>query len=298
MAVAPFDARQAKAHQQAWADYLGLPVEKEVELPGNRKLAMILIPPGEFWMGSPREEQAKFNEQRKTWRLADTLYNHIPNEGPQHLVRITQPFYLGKYEVMQDQWLGIMGRNPSRFKSNPNHPVEQVSWDDVQPFLAKLNEAASAAKMQFALPTEAQWEYACRAGTTTYWHCGDSEDALQEYDWFEEDARKTSDEIIPSCPVGQLKPNPFGLYDLHGNVSEWCADRVSGKHNYYTSSPIDDPIGSSEGDQRALRGGSVRHPAWRCRSAWRGWYVITPESLHASRMDHVGFRLVGVLPEK
>jgi len=294
MAVAPFDALQAKAHQQAWADYLSLPVEKEVELPGNRKLTMVLIPPGEFQMGSTREEVVRFIEQRTTWGYAEKIYNHIPYEYPRHLVRITRPFYLGKYEVTQDQWLGIMGRNPSGFKSSPNHPVEQVSWDDVQPFLVKLNEAASASGMQFALPTEAQWEYACRAGTTTYWHCGDNEDALREYDWFEDNAEATPGEFIPTHPVGRLNPNPFGLYDIHGNVSEWCADWMSAAEtNYYAKSPVEDPTGPSSGHERILRGGNVtsRTPAWRCRSAWRAWTETD------RRYPDLGFRLAGVLQD-
>ena len=286
LAVAPFDADQAKKHQQVWADYLGLPVEKEVELPGGRKLTMILIPPGEFLMGSTREEQAKFHEQRKAWPHADTAYNHIPYEGPQHLVRITRPFYLGKYEVTQTQWQTIMGRNLSFVKNSPENPVEQVSWDDIQSYLVKLNEAASAAETRFALPTEAQWEYACRAGTTTYWHSGDSEDTLQEYDWLE-----TSSEDI-THPVGQLKPNAFGLYDLHGNVAEWCADWLSSEYHYYETSPVDDPSGPSAGSARVYRGGHKGAPTWHCRSAWRGWY---PSHL---RRTYIGFRLAVVLADK
>ena len=157
----------------------------------------------------------------------------------------------------------------------------------------KLNEATSTARMRFTLPTEAQWENACRAGTTTYWHCGDGEDTLQEYDWFGKDAEENFDEMAPSHRVGQLRPNPFGLYDMHGNVSEWCADWQTREYVYYTKSPVEDPAGPTSGYARIYRGGgaSSYSPAWRCRSAWRGW------NGSSERAPHRGFRLVGILPD-
>jgi len=214
-------------------------------------------------------------------------------------VRITRPFYLGKYEVTQDQWQTIMSRNPSYFKNNPENPVDNVSWDNIQPFLSKLNEATPAAGVRFVLPTEAQWEYACRAGTTTYWHCGDEQETLREYDWVGVNSVKHPEEIAPdrrapTHPVGQLKPNPFGLCDLHGNVNEWCTDWQIGEYSYYAQSPIDDPPGPSSGYARVYRGGCSHSywPAWRCRSAWRGWGGV------GERYPNYGFRLVGVLPDK
>ncbi len=263
LAVAPFDAATAKKHQKAWADYLGLTVEKEIDLGKGGKLTMVLIPPGEFLMGSSDEERARFLENPKAdndqWAL-----EHIPAEGPQHRARITRPFYLGKYEVTQAQWQVMTGNNPSQFKDNPAHPVEMVSWNDIQPFLAKLNENASAAKMTFALPTEAQWEYACRAGTTTYWCSGDDPDELGQYAWFDSNSDDTTH------PVGQLKANAFGLHDMHGNVCEHCADHYA--VDYYAHAPVEDPIGPSEGSGHVGRGGCWSRHHDHCRSASRDNY--------------------------
>jgi len=277
LAVAPFDATQARGHQQAWADYLGVPVEREVRLPGGEELTLMLIPPGEFLMGSTAEEQAKFLEEAKPAKNQMAI-DQVRSEGPQHRVRITRPFYLGKYEVSQVQWQAMMGSNPSKFKDNPSHPVVQVSWDDIQPFLTKLNEGALAEEMKFALPTEAQWEYACRAGTTTFWHSGDSEAALQEHGWFKANSGGKTH------PVGQLRPNAFGLYDMYGNVWEWCADWFAA--NYYAKAPADDPSGGPTGSDRVSRGGSWSYSArYHCRSAFRGRFPPV------ARRDSLGFRV-------
>nr|MBC8875047.1 SUMF1/EgtB/PvdO family nonheme iron enzyme [Planctomycetota bacterium] len=233
-AIAPFNTDQAKEHQLAWADYLGVPVEQDFELSGDEKLTMVLIPPGEFMMGSTAEEQARFLEEAKA---ADDEWcvERIPGEGPQHRVRITRPFYLGKCEVTQAQWEAMMGKNPSRFTGDASHPVEQVSWDDVQQFLARVNGSWKNQDLECALPTEAQWEYACRAGTTTLWHCGNNEAVMQEYAWF------TPNNGGETHPVGKLRPNGFGVHDMHGHVWEWCADWYS--WDYYTRSLPDDPRG-------------------------------------------------------
>ena len=283
LAVAPFDEAAAKKHQQAWADHLGVPVEKEVDLPGGEKMAFILIPPGEFLMGSTEDEQARFLKGAKAANDSHAI-NRIPREGPQHRVRITRPFYLGKYAVTQAQWQAVMGNKPSAFGDNPSHPVGNVSWDDIQPMLAKLNGASKQQRMNFALPTEAQREYACRAGTTMAFSFGDGEADLAQYGWF----NANSGSPRRTHPVGQLRPNAFGLYDMHGSVWEWCADWYAA--HYYAKSPIDDPRGPSSGSYRAYRGGSRSDIARHCRSADRNY------DAPGFRFHNLGFRLAITLP--
>ncbi len=273
-AVAPFDAATAKEHQKAWAEYLSVPIERKIDLSGGEKLTLILIPPGEFLMGSSEEERARFLGQAKAARDSWASEN-IPTEGSQHRVKITEPFYLGKYEVTQSQWAAVMGNNPSKNK-DPVNPVEQVSWEDTQPLLAKLNQGHVREAMKFVLPTEAQWEYACRAGTTTFWHWGDSEDALAEF---------ANSSGIPRA-VGQLRPNPWGLHDMVGNVWEWCADWYG--TDYYSKSPQNDPRGLPTASYRVNRGGHWYHATF-CRSAFRnaGW----PHT----RDPYLGFRVAAIL---
>jgi formylglycine-generating enzyme required for sulfatase activity len=284
LAKAPFDAAQAKAHQAAWADYLALPVEKEIALPGGEKLTLVLIPPGEFLMGSTAAEQAKFLQEAQTSddnRTPELEFNwsvdHISSEGPQHRVRITEPFYLAKYEVTQDQWTSVMGNDPSQFKGKPTHPVESVSWDDIQPFLTKLNEGKLTEELLFRLPTQAQWEYACRAGTTTDWNCGDTIEDLRRCGWFNQNSAGTTH------PIGTLSPNAFGLYDMHGNVWESCADWFAA--DYYAKSPMDDPAGSTTGLHRIYCGGAWSEIPAFSRSAMR---TSTSPTL---KFDDAGFRL-------
>lgn len=264
-AIAPLDAAQAKAHQEAWADYLDLPVEREVELPGGEKMAFVLIPPGEFMMGTGEEEKTRFLEEAITSEDKFSI-QRIPIEGPQHRVRITRPFYLGAYEVTQSQWEAVVGTNPSKNAGNPTHPVEMVNWDDTQLFFAKLNKDSTDQSLKFALPTEAQWEYACRAGTATLWYCGDNDEDLSQFAWYLQNARTTTH------PAGQLKPNAFGLYDMHGNVFEWCSDWFQKDSiAYYENSPVDDPIGPASGTHRINRGGAFLFSASRQRSAHRNF---------------------------
>jgi formylglycine-generating enzyme required for sulfatase activity len=217
--------------------------EIAVDLGGGVKLELLLIPAGEFLMGSPDSD----NEARD-------------NEKPRHRVRIAKPFYLGKYLVTQEQWEAVMGNNPSNFKG-PKNPVEQVSWDDCRPFFDKLNAKSGPGGGKFSLPTEAQWEYACRAGSTTRYCFGDGESGLGEYAWYGANSGSRTH------PVGEKKPNAWGLYDMHGNVWQWCADWYNA--GYYKESPTDDPTGPATGSYRVFRGGSWAHPARRCRSAYR-----------------------------
>lgn len=203
----------------------------------------VLIPAGTFMMGSPSDELG---------RRKDEL---------QHKVTITKSFYLQSTEVTQRQWREIMGSNPSRFKDcGDNCPVEQVSWDDAQEFIVKLNEREGTDK--YRVPTEAEWEYACRAGSTTKFCFGDDETKLSAHAWYYDNSGPRFH------PVGQKKPNAWGLYDVHGNVREWCQDR----YGFYPSSPVTDPTGPSSGTfRRVFRGGSWGGYAGLCRSALRRW---------------------------
>ena len=209
-AIAPFDADQAKKHQQAWADYLGVPVETDVDLGNGVKLTLVLIPPGEFVMGLTAEEAARFLKEEE--KSGGRNFQWIASAVRQDRVRITRPFYLGKYEVTQAEWVTVMGNNPSQCK-DPWNPVEAVSWEDTQSFCSKLNGAGLPKGMTFALPTEAQWEYACRAGTATAYSFGEDTAVLRDYAWYEENSGRRPH------PVGTKKPNGWGLYDMHGNVS-------------------------------------------------------------------------------
>ena len=185
---------------------------------------------------------------------------------------------MGKFEVTQAQWETVMGNNPSWFKG-ANRPVEQVSWNDAQAFLKKLN----AASVQFRLPSEAEWEYAARAGTQTAYSFGDDPARLGEYAWYgyENNAGKQTH------PVGQKKPNAFGLYDMHGNVWEWVADTY---HDNYTGAPTDGSVWGNLDDTKAkvLRGGSWNGNQSGCRSAFRDRY--DPDN----RLFNLGCRVVAV----
>ena len=214
------------------------------------------IPAGKFMMGSPDGEK-----------------DRQPNEGPQHEVAISKPFYMGIYHVTQEQYEAVMGKNPSNFKG-PQNPVETVSWDEAVEFCKKASEKAGK---KVRLPTEAEWEYACRAGSKTRFCFGDDDDKLGDFAWYAANSGNTTH------PVGQKKPNAWGLYDLHGNVWQWCADRYDDK--YYGNSPKTDPTGPAEGPYRVLRGGSWNNSPQGCRSAFR--INNAPDG----RNDLIGFRV-------
>jgi formylglycine-generating enzyme required for sulfatase activity len=229
-------------------------IKKEITNSIGQKF--VLIPAGEFQMGSPASEAN---------RSADET---------QHKVKITKSFYMQTTEVTQKQWQAVMGNNPSYFKGD-DLPIKQVSWNDVQEFITKLN--AQDKGKSYRLPTEAEWEYACRAGSSGEYCFGDNEGELGEYAWFDGNSGNKTHRI------GTREPNKWRLYDMHGNVWEWCQDWY--ESDYYGSSPMDNPTGPSSGVHRVLRGGGWYDVATGCRSACRFWG--TPDG----RDDDLGFRV-------
>jgi len=195
-------------------------------------------------------------------------------QGNQHRVTLTKDFYMARYPVTQALWQVIMGNNPSHFKGE-NHPVEQVSWKDAQEFITKLNERTGESR--YRLPTEAEWEYVCRSGSSGTYCFGDDESLLGEYAWY----RNNSDQKTHS--VGEKKPNAWGLYDMHGNVWEWCQDCYKG----YSPGSVIDPVGPSLGTFRVIRGGGWSYDAGYCQSADR--YRFVPG--FRFRFNFIGLRL-------
>jgi formylglycine-generating enzyme required for sulfatase activity len=207
-----------------------------------------------FFMGSPK------NEPDRTRPSSLPGLDFDPEE--QHEVTFKRDWYMGKYEVTQEQYEAIVGSNPSLYKG-AKRPVEYLSWDDAQAFIKKLNEKFKDRKIKFRLPSEAEWEYACRAGTTTAYYFGKTITTQQAH--FGDNTTK-----VASKPVGTFEPNAFGLYDMHGNAREWCEDF----YGAYSKAPTD---GSAQkvkpavqtSDVRVLRGGNWADDARDCRSAWR-----------------------------
>ena len=219
---------------------------------------LVLLPAGSFVMGGDWDaEQAD------------------ENELPQHEVTFNQPFYIGRTPVTQSQWEAVMGTNPSEFRDS-SHPVETVSHEDAAKFLKQLNQSED--NPGYRLPTEAEWEYAARAGSASTYCFGPQVAKLHEYAWFQKNSARATH------PVGQLAPNDWGLYDMHGNVHEWCADWFD--RTYYARSPGTDPRGPRKGVARALRGGDWGSEAWYCRCAIRSLSAPT------RRSPRVGFRIV------
>jgi formylglycine-generating enzyme required for sulfatase activity len=286
LAVSPADAQALKALRQIWTRSPDIQSVKSVSnltedtssksspsllvppsrspqiltetLPGNIKLEMVKIPAGSFTMGA----------------------DEYDDEEPKHQVKL-QEFYLGKYPVTQEQYQAVMGNDPSNFKDDPKNPVEKVSWDDAKEFCKKLNQLIAG--KDFRLPTEAEWEYACRAGTQTRFYFGDDAAKLGDYAWYDENSGSKTH------AVGQKKPNDWGLYDMSCNVWEWCEDPW---HDSYANKPDNiknngNVIWSSSNESRhVLRGGSWGSNSGVCRSADRNWG-------NAGGGDYgVGFRLV------
>jgi len=233
----PFDAAEAKRRQSETAKALGVPVEQEIEVKDGVKLTLVLIPAGEFIMGTAKDTKG--------------LSRKGP-EHPQHRVRLTRPFWLGKFEVTQEQWLVLMGRNPNGYPCGRNRLAARfLTWQNCRGWFARL--AKRHAGREFRFPTEAEWEYACRAGAATLYPFGDDKEALGEYAWTSDPGKQQ--------PVGQKRPNAWGLHDMLGNVQEWCYDR----YGVYDARDQTDPTGPGGRGQRVRRVGS--RPARRERLA-------------------------------
>jgi eukaryotic-like serine/threonine-protein kinase len=284
-AVAPFDAVKAKGHQDAWAQHLGV----EVETTNSIGMKLRLIPPGRFLMGSTEDDRGR------------GLY-----QGPQHGVTITRPFSMGTSAVTIEQFKAFvkekeyrteaekgngaprLGPGPvwvldpkanwrnSGYEQTDNHPVVCVSWNDAKAFCDWLS---AKEQKTYALPTEAQWEYACRAGSSTSYYFGNDAKELAQHAWYIANAE------WKGHPVGELKPNAWGLFDMHGNVWQWTADWFA--LDYYLKSPETDPAGASAGFTRVLRGGGWADSTAHCNSIFRNRAHAPSE-----RLAHFGFRVV------
>ncbi len=241
-------------------------------------MAFVLIPAGKFMMGSP-----------------DTEPGHRANEKPVHEVVIGNAFYLGVHLVTQSAYLTVTGKNPSRFTltegGGPDYPVESVSWEEAVTFCRKVSERPEerAAGRTYRLPTEAEWEYACRAGTTTPFSFGESFNSTQgnfdaAYPYGEGEPARS---IGRTTPVARYPASAWGLHDMHGNVWEWCSDWYA--EAYYSTLPLRDPPGPAEGRFRVLRGGSWKNQATACRAEYRN--ALAPHQ----RDSATGFRVVLVI---
>jgi formylglycine-generating enzyme required for sulfatase activity len=263
----PMDSRRSE--QKGKEEKVKKEQEEQVRLEGEDStwektvtnsigMKFALIPAGKFSMGSLPDEEGNYD-----------------GEGPVHEVTIRKPFYLGIYPVTQQEWQAVMGENPSYFNGD-KLPVEQVSWDDVQNFIQKINKKEGTTTCR--LPSEAEWEYAARVGTTTRYSFGDDESELDEYGWYDENSNDKTH------PVGQKKSNSWGLYDMHGNVWEWVQDEY---HDSYDSAPEDGSAWEDgSGALRLNRGGSWSSFDWCCQSG------LSSSSRPSFSYRDLGFRLL------
>jgi formylglycine-generating enzyme required for sulfatase activity len=249
---------------------------------GGVLIELVWMDPGTFFMGSPEDEEGRYNDEQR------------------HEVRLTRGFWIGRYPVTQAQWQAVAGAHPTETSQSaePDLPVAQVTWDEVTAFAEKLNGLLQESEVLppgfgFRLPTEAEWEYACRAGTDSAFHDGSActkpegkDPALDRLGWFDENSGKKTH------PVGQKQPNAWGLHDCHGNVFEWCADLADLKDNVVVSDAYPaqgvDPVGT-QGARRVVRGGRAWNSARICRSAYRDAHVP------GDRYIDLGFRLAAGL---
>lgn len=307
-AVAPFNASQARVHQDAWAKYLN----RKVKGDNSIGMTMVLIPPGEYLMGSTDQQvdaSLKLAEGLHAVPDQKTVHNA---ERPRHRVVLTRPYLMSATEVTVGQFKKFVDasgylteaeqagasapfRNPG-FPITDNSPASSITWNDAVAFCNWLSEQEKLAAPYggafsldskkwtvqpgdgYRLPTEAQWEFACRAGTETSYFFGDDEELLTTYAWYGKNAGRRTQ------PIGRLMPNAFGLFDMYGNVAEWCQDWYDA--SFYASSPVEDPVGGAPGSARVVRGGH----AWPfanhlARSGYRD------KSMPAARLPQFGFRV-------
>lgn len=303
-AISPFDARRARQHQEEWANYLGLPVETRNSI----GMKFRLIPPGEFLMGTSAEDFLMITELDGQFQQ-----DFIRNEQPQHTVRISRPFYISVHEVTRGQFAEfvqstrtqelVADDHPWKDTSGPdeaNHPVGNVSWKEADAFCRWLSTREDSV---CDLPTEAQWEYVARAGTSSLWWNGNepenlavigntadgsAREALSEHpDYVDARFITTPDGYPYTAPVGSHEANPFGIYDMTGNVWEWCRDHH--RSNTYASrvDPAIDPYENAPGDSRVMRGGSWQIYSVHNRNSGR----FFAQSLD-DRMGDLGFRVI------
>ena len=312
----PFSSRDASVAQSSWAAHL----KTELIVQAKNGHQMVLIPPGEFGMGNEESVEKII----AGFSFLQGIDKNWFNDAPAHRVELTQPFWLSSTEVTVGQFRSFVqktgykteaerdgkggeGYDPSQhdvvgdpkytwkstgFDQTDRHPVVNVSWNDAMEYCYWLSQETGD---NYGLPTEAQWEYACRAGTQSRYHFGDDPSALvQSANSWDASTKQhfphknnqlgENDGAVFSAVVGRMSANSFGLHDLHGNVVEWCSDKYD--QNYYQLSPTKDPAGPDRGSSRVLRGGSWNNIAVNCRSASR--YVSIP----SFRSNHIGFRVV------
>ena len=263
------------------------PKNMTIDLGKGVKMKLVLAPAGTFMMGSkfsPAENAKRYDCPEKYFAL----------ESPRHKVTITKPFYIGVYEITQPQYVAVMGsgalpwlyqeqKKPKMLtKLGPDYPASWVHWHEAMEFCSKLSKTLGR---KVSLPTEAQWEYACRAGTETAFCFGDDPSKLSEYGWWIENELGDDGERFGTRAGGLKKPNAWGLYDMHGNVWEWCRDWFD--KDFYASGNTVDPVNTKEAKCATCRGGSWYNPNHILRSASRNnWYPPT------YRHYNVGFRVV------
>jgi len=283
----------ARNAQRLAARQHNTPVERVVPLGSGISLQLVLVPAGSFAMGS--DDRKLGPDCQPNW--------------PSNRITLTKPFYIGKYEVTQAQWRQVMGKSPTARQAGRSGlgrrvdgdtsrcPVGSVTWEECLEFARRLT-ALTQNRMVFRLPTEAEWEYACRAGSRAFYCFGNSERKLRKYAWF----RENSDAALH--PVGHLKPNAWGIHDMHGNSAEYCSDWLG----YYRPSPRTDPIGDKDSaEYRAVRGGCFLSYPISCRSSSRkrSMCILAGSALakkrgyaaESGRSPVIGLRIAATLPD-